>query len=86
VTVSRLEITAPLAYKGRTIESGRKYDKNWRNISKNWIAANTRDHCVSVTLETPWNTPHSNPDGYRTVGRQLGQAIERYFRTVDVKD
>ncbi|GAH13857.1 unnamed protein product, partial [marine sediment metagenome] len=56
-TVSQLEITGPLAYKGRSIESGKKYDKNWKKISKNWIAANTRDHCVSVTLETPWNTP-----------------------------
>ena len=32
-------------------------------------------------LETAWNTEHSQPHGYQTVGRQLGRAIERYLRT-----
>jgi hypothetical protein len=35
---------------------------------------------VSLTLETPWNTPHSTPEGYQLLGAQLGLAIERYFR------
>jgi len=38
------------------------------------------DHVVAVTLETSWNTPHSTTEGYRTVGRQQGLAIERYLR------
>jgi hypothetical protein len=76
----QLEITGPLKYEGQAHESGAKYDPQWRRISKNWVTANTRDHVVALTLETPWNTPHSTPEGYATVGRQLAMAIERYFR------
>ena len=28
----------------------------------------------------PWNSPEATTDGYLTMGRQLGLAIERYFR------
>ena len=40
---------------------------------------------VSLTLETAWNTPDSSTDGYRTVGAQLGMAIEKYLRTDPTK-
>lgn len=83
LAVSRLEITGPLALSARARTSGAGYDKNWKKISKNWVALNTRDHVVAVTLETSWNTPNSNQTGYRTTGRQLGLAIERYLRTRD---
>ena len=73
-------MTGPLAYQGEVHESGAKYDRNWKKIGKNWVALNTRDHVVAVTLETAWNTPHSTTDGYQQVGRELGLAIERYFR------
>jgi hypothetical protein len=78
---AREDITGPLTFTGETRESGESYDQRWRYISKNWVSFHAREHVVSVTLETAWNTPHSTSDGYRTVGRQLGQAIERYFRT-----
>lgn len=81
VAASRLEITGPLPLSDRTRTSGPGYDKNWKKISKNWVAVNTREHVVAVTLETSWNTPHSTTAGYRAVGRQLGLAIERYLRT-----
>ncbi len=81
LATSQLEINGPLAFKGQVRESGAGYDKKWKQISKNWVTFNTRDHVVAVTLETSWNTPHSNTAGYQTVGRQLGLAIERYFRT-----
>lgn len=80
LATSQLEITGPLAYKGRAVPSGARYDKNWKRISKNWVKANTHEHVVAVTLETAWNTPHSNIQGYQTVGRHLGQTIERFFR------
>lgn len=83
VQVSQLEMTGPLAFLGTTRESGAGYDNDWQKISKNWVSVNTQDHVVAVTLETAWNTPHSHVAGYQTVGRQLGQAIERYFRTAD---
>lgn len=82
----RLDMTGPLAFKGQVETSGPNYDKQWRNISKNWVAFNTSDRVVAVTLETAWNTPHSTTDGYRIVGSQLGQGLERYFRTAEAAE
>lgn len=74
------DMTGPLAFRGKTIESGAAYDKAlWKRISKNWVVLNCRQHVVAVTLETAWNTPHGTTEGYLTVGRQLGLAIERYL-------
>jgi hypothetical protein len=47
-------------------------------MSRNWVSRTCRDHVVA--LEPAWNTPHNTTEGYRQVGRELGQAIERYFR------
>ncbi len=80
IACAKTEITGPLTFLGKTIESGRSYDPNWDKISKNWVAKNTSEHVVAVTLETSWNTPHSTQVGYKQVGRELGMAIERYFR------
>jgi hypothetical protein len=81
LVAAKTEMTGPLAFRGHTQESGAGYDKkSWKQISKNWVLLNCRDHVVAVTLETAWNTPDSTTDGYLTVGRQLGLAIERYLR------
>jgi hypothetical protein len=81
LAAAKAEITGPLSFIGETIPSGSKYDpKNWRAISKNWVAAHCREHVVAVTLETAWNTPHSTTAGYEQVGRELGKAVERYLR------
>ncbi len=80
LAASRIEMTGPLKFVGETRESGPKYDKQWKRISKNWVTLNTRDHVVAATLETAWNTPHSTVTGYKTVGHQLGLAIERYLQ------
>ncbi|QDU74932.1 Zinc carboxypeptidase [Bremerella volcania] len=82
LATARLEMIGPLAFKGETRESGPNYDKNWTKISKNWVTKNTAEGVVAVTLETSWNTPNSNQEGYMIVGRQLGMAIERYFRNM----
>jgi hypothetical protein len=81
LAAAREEMTGPLAFVGQTRESGAGYDRMWRNISKNWVTFNTAEHVVAVTLETAWNTPNSTTEGYRTVGRQLGMAVQRYLRT-----
>lgn len=77
-------ITDPIPFSGNMIESGAKYDpKNWRYISKNWVSELTHDSAtVAVTLETVWNTPGSNAEGYRKTGRQLGQAIKKYVASL----
>ncbi|MEX2215571.1 MAG: M14-type cytosolic carboxypeptidase [Phycisphaeraceae bacterium] len=80
VECSVAEIIGPLKVSQKTRESGPGYDKNWKNISKNWVQAHAADHAIAVTLETSWNTPHSTIEGYQRVGRELGQAIERYLR------
>lgn len=72
------QMTSPLGFAGRTVPSGAEYDPNWEAISKNWVARHCREHVVAVTLEIPWNTPHSTAAGYRRVGQELGQAIEQF--------
>jgi hypothetical protein len=77
----KTDMTGGLAFRGLAKESGSGYDPaRWKRIANNWVALNCRPHVVALTLEVPWNTPHSHTDGYRTVGRQLGLAIERYLR------
>ncbi|HEX8912005.1 MAG TPA: M14-type cytosolic carboxypeptidase [Humisphaera sp.] len=72
-------VTGPLKLDPKPRPSGPAYDKLWRQISGNWVVANTAPHVVGICLETSWNTPDSTTDGYRTVGRQLGQAVAAYF-------
>jgi hypothetical protein len=76
----RAEINGPLELAARPRVSGASYDPLWKQMSKNWVNANSPPHSVAVTLETPWNTPHSTTEGYRTVGTQLALAIERFLR------
>jgi hypothetical protein len=77
---ARAEITGPLKLGSKRTESGPRYDPMWQQISNTWVAAHTRPHVVALCLETSWDTPHSTTEGYLAVGRQLGLAIERYFR------
>ncbi len=79
VATATKHITGPMALNTKTRASGASYDKNWKAISKNWVNANTKDGTVAVTLETSWNTPHSNIEGYTTVGRQLAAAVAEYL-------
>jgi hypothetical protein len=37
------------------------------------------EHTLAACLETSWNTRHSTTEGYRTVGRQLGEALAAYL-------
>lgn len=80
VSTARRHITGPLAFRGKTRVSGAGYDNQWKAISKNWVALNTSDHTVAVTLETSWNTPASTVPGYERVGRELGKAVEEFLK------
>jgi hypothetical protein len=79
-TICRGEMDGPLELSAKLRTSGPGYDPLWKQMSKNWVAAHAPPQAVAVTLETAWNTPHSTTDGYRKLGAQLGEAIERYFR------
>ncbi|MDX1946728.1 MAG: M14-type cytosolic carboxypeptidase [Pirellulaceae bacterium] len=80
LTISRGEINGPLPLSDKTRSSGPGYDPLWKQISKNWVSVHAPPFAVSVTLETAWSNAHSHAEGYRTVGRQLAQAIEKYLR------
>lgn len=80
IKIAGEEIKGPLKLSTKPKVSGSSYDKLWKRISKNWVMAHCAEHVVAVTLETSWNTPASNTEGYETVGRQQGLALERYFR------
>lgn len=73
----------PLKLSAKQRESGANYDKRWPVISKNWVAANTRDAALAFTLETSWNTPHSTADGYRSYGTALGRVVADYVLAKD---
>jgi hypothetical protein len=79
VAAAKAEVTGPLAYTGDLRESGAAYDKAWRAMSGNWVTARAAPAAVAVCLETSWNTPDSTAENYRTVGRQLGLAVERHL-------
>ncbi|MCA9052270.1 MAG: hypothetical protein KDA75_00465 [Planctomycetaceae bacterium] len=56
-----------------------KTDEERGRMSSEWVRRHTNADTVALTLETSWNTPHSTPDGYKAVGRGLGEAIARYL-------
>ncbi|MEX2175506.1 MAG: M14 family zinc carboxypeptidase [Pirellulaceae bacterium] len=78
LTICRGEMSGPLELAGKPRTSGAAYDPLWKQMSKNWVAAHAPPFGVALTLETAWNTEHSTTDGYRRLGEQLGQAMEKY--------
>lgn len=78
--VCRAEMNGPLVLSDQPRVSGPSYDPLWKQMSKNWVATHAPPFAVAATLETAWNTPASHTAGYRTLGMQLGLAIERYLR------
>ena len=43
------------------------------------MAENVAPAAVALTLETPWNSPHSTQQGYLSYGAALGEAVARYL-------
>jgi hypothetical protein len=77
---AKRQIASPLPLDEKTIETGPSYHPLWRQISSQWVNGTLGGEALAICLETPWNTPHSTTDGYRTVGRQLGKALAEYLR------
>ncbi|MBI5800514.1 MAG: zinc carboxypeptidase [Verrucomicrobia bacterium] len=80
LATAQARITGPLALDPKPRVTGPAYHPLWKQISGQWVNANGNPHTVSICLETSWNTPHSTTDGYRAVGRQLGQAVAGFQR------
>jgi hypothetical protein len=51
----------------------------WKRISVPWAILHGNPETVSLTVESPWNTPQSTPAGYRETGSKLGRALSRYL-------
>ena len=80
-----LSIVALVPYAAGDLRaSAADYDKAWRAMSGNWVTARAAPAAVAVCCqETSWNTPDSTAENYRTVGRQLGLAVERHLARRD---
>ena len=77
---ARARISGPLVLDEKPRVTGPDYHPLWRQISGQWVTDHGNPHTIAACLETSWNTPHSTTEGYRTVGRQLGQAVTDYLR------
>lgn len=49
----------------------------WHCISTPWALEHGNPETISFTVEIPWNTPTSTPEGYGVVGKKLGQTVEK---------
>lgn len=80
LAAARQRISDPLPLEEKPKVTGPTYHPLWRQISGQWVNDHGNPHTVSACLETSWNTPHSTTEGYRTVGKQLGQAVVDYLK------
>ncbi|MFT6618688.1 MAG: hypothetical protein ACJASX_001582 [Limisphaerales bacterium] len=79
IALAAESIDGPLALLSHyKVASYVKTEEERLRMSSNWVRHNAGQHAISGTLETVWNTPHSTQEGYRTVGRQLAQALAIY--------
>jgi hypothetical protein len=53
-------------------------DEERGRMSSEWVRRRIGEDGIALTLETSWNTPHSNAEGYRAVGAGLGRAIAAF--------
>lgn len=72
-------LTGPLTLDPKPRVTGANYHPLWRRISGQWVNDHGNEYTLAACLETSWNTRHSTTDGYRTVGRQLGEALAAYL-------
>jgi len=69
----------PISLDRQTRSTGPSYHPLWRNISGTWVTEHTGEQSIAVCLETPWNTSHSNVEGYQAVGAGLMKGITRFL-------
>jgi hypothetical protein len=51
----------------------------WRRIGAPWVSGIGNPGTLSLTIETPWNTPDGTIDGYRRAGEKLGLALAEFI-------
>jgi hypothetical protein len=60
--------------------TGANYHPLWKRISKNWVARNTQNGSICLTLETSWDTPNSTQANYQEYGAALGRSISQFLQ------
>lgn len=70
----------PIGFNSNLRITGANYHPLWRRISKNWVARNTQNGSICLTLETSWDTPHSTQTGYQNYGAALGRSISQFLQ------
>jgi hypothetical protein len=80
LTAAVSQINGPLAVEKKVRTTGASYHPLYKQISGMWVGDHGNPDTVAACLETSWNTPHSTTEGYRTVGKQLGEAVAAYMR------
>jgi len=73
-------ISGPLPVESAARLTGPSYHPLWRQISGQWVNHHGNPHTNAICLETSWNTPDSTTEGYRQVGKQLGETIAEYIQ------
>lgn len=84
LALAREELTGPMGFKGKLGRIGTTYDPTVDTACDCWVAHHCRGSVLALTMETPWNTPHSTQTGYRETGRQLARTIARYVQILEV--
>jgi hypothetical protein len=82
LTIMREQITGPIPYTGVIAPVAATYDPVVNKTSDGWVAHLSKPEVVSLTFETPWNTPGSTQAGYLKVGEQMGRCINLYLEPV----
>ncbi|MCM8524995.1 MAG: M14-type cytosolic carboxypeptidase [Lentisphaeraceae bacterium] len=72
-------VTGPLPFKNKVVVSGKNYHPMWKTISKSWFVLNSTENSCGVTIEIPWNTPKSLPEGYKKCGAEIGRAVSSFI-------
>ncbi|QDS93998.1 Zinc carboxypeptidase [Roseimaritima multifibrata] len=65
----------------KTRSTGPSYHPLWHQISATWVTQHSNPQAISVCLETPWNTAHSNTKGYYSVGAGLMKGASKFLQT-----
>lgn len=74
------QMTGDIKFNGRLGPIGQTYDPTVNKAVDAWVAAQTKPHVVSLTMEIPWNISASTASGYLQAGEQLGRSIDLYLQ------
>ncbi len=54
-----------------------KHPELFHQVSVPWVLEHTNPQTIAFCIETPWNSTEGTTEGYRSVGRKLGNVVEK---------